>query len=24
VTVGRPSLDDVYLHHVGRSLGVAA
>jgi ABC-2 type transport system ATP-binding protein len=24
VTVGRPSLDDVYLHHVGRSLEVAA
>jgi ABC-2 type transport system ATP-binding protein len=24
VTVGRPSLDDVYLHHVGRSLAVAA
>jgi ABC-2 type transport system ATP-binding protein len=24
VTVARPSLDDVYLHHVGRSFEVAA
>ena len=24
VTVGRPSLDDVYLRHVGRSIEVAA
>ena len=24
VTVGRPSLDDVYLRHVGRSFEVAA